>query len=307
MVFWSFAICTAGCRSHNLDLPSPARGTRDLDVVAQVGQRKLPRSELELVSLKRGGEAGQVAVGWANDALLAEAAKAGLVNAARLRQAQRSVLARSFLELCYERAKGAGAPTDAEIAKITAERWYEVDRPAAAITTHFVVRVKNPESQNAAQRLARRIAEAVRGIVEPTAFIAAAKAVPTDALQVTAESLPPMTADGRGLLLDKGGKPIGEGPTFDQVFAQAANALAAVGSQSGLLRTPFGFHVILLQRKIAAYEAPIEDRRRLFEPEIYGRRARQQCDRVIEEGKNRRPVQIQPSFQETIAKSQVMP
>ena len=245
--------------------------------------------------------------GGATTPYLQKQRKRGCSNAARLRQAQRSVLARTFLELSYERAKDAGAPTDAEIAKITAERWYEVDRPAAAVTTHVVVQAKGPESQSAAQRLAHRIADAVRGIVEPTEFMAAAKAIPSDGLQVTAESLPPMTADGRGLLLDKDGKPVGEGPIFDQVFAQAANALDAVGSQSGLLRTQFGFHVILLQQKIAAYKAPIEDRRRLFESEIYGRRARQQCDRVIEEGKNRRPVQIQPSFQETIAKSQVMP
>ena len=299
--------CLVGCTSRAGDSPSLAARPLEVDTIARVGPRILARTQLELAGLKGAGDTGRFVTGWINDALLAEGARSGLLEAARLRQVQRSVLARSLLEWSYERAKAAGEPTDSEIAKITAERWYEVDRPAAAVTSHFVVRVSAPESQSAAQKLARKIADAVRGITEPAVFVATAKALAVDGLQVTAESLPPMTADGRGLVLDKDGKPSGEGPTFDETYARAANALDNVGSQSGLLKTRFGFHVILLERRLAAYSMPIEDRRRQFASEIYSRRARQQCDRVIDEGKKRRPVQIQTSFQETIAQSQVMP
>ncbi len=224
-----------------------------------------------------------------------------------MRQIERSVLARSLLEWSYNRAIADGIPTDAEVAKITAERWFEVDRPAAAKTSHFVVRVKSGESTAAAQRLARKIAGLVHAIVNPDAFVAAVKAIPPNGLEVVAESLPPVTVDGRSLQLDKDGRPVGEGPRFDASFARAANSVESEGSQSGLIQSSFGYHVILLERRIPAYQVPFEDRRRKFAPEVYARRARVLSDRFIEEGKQRRQVRFEPSFQETIVKSQVMP
>ena len=298
--------CTTSCNPPGKDRDS-SRKAFEADTIAQVGHRNLVRTQVEPTNLKGLGDLGSFVSRWTNDALIAEAARGGLLDSARLRQVDRSVLARLVLERCYERAAKAGVPTDTELAKLSAERWFEVDRPAAAKTSHFVVQVKAGESPVAAQKLVRKIADAVRGIDHADTFVAAAKAIPTEGLQVTAESLPPMTADGRGLLLDQDGKPVGEGQRFDESFARAANALELVGSHSAVFRSPFGFHVILLERKIAAYQVPLEDRRRLFASEVYTRRARLLSDGIVDEGKNRRPVEIQPAFQEIIVKSQVLP
>jgi hypothetical protein len=124
---------------------------------------------------------------------------------------------------------------------------------------------------------------------------------------VVAESLPPVTFDGRSLQLDKMGEPVAEGPHFDESFSRAASSLESEGTQSGLVRSPFGYHVILLERKVAAHHVPIEERRQTFAQEIYARRARQLTERFVEEGKKRRPVQVEPSLYETIAKLQVLP
>ncbi len=299
--------CVACSNTGVIDLPAPSPSRLDADTIVLVGQRTLRRTQIEHLGVATVRDIGQFISDWSADALLAEAARAGLLESSRLYQVQRSVLARALLERTYERAKVAGAPSDSEVAELTAERWFEVDRPEAAKTSHFVVQVTDGASSSAAQQLARRIADAVKGIVDPQAFVTAAKAVPSSGLRVTAESLPPMTADGRGLVLDKDGMPVGEGSHFDTTFARAANTLQTPGSQSGLLRTVFGFHVILLEKKTAAYQMPLEDRRQRFAQEVFQRRARKESDRVVDEGKRQHPVQIESAFQELIVKSQVMP
>jgi hypothetical protein len=299
--------CVTCSNAGIIDSPAPSPSRLDADTIVLVGQRTLRRTQIEQPGVATIRDIGQFISGWSTDALLAEAAQAGLLESSRLHQVRRSVLARALLERTYERAKAAGAPSDSEVAELAAERWFEVDRPEASRTSHFVVQIMDAASSSAALQLARKIADAVKGIADPLAFVAAAKAAPSGGLRVTAESLPPMTADGRGLVLDKDGKPVGEGSHFDTTFARAANSLQTPGSQSGLLRTVFGFHVILLEKKIAAYQMPLEDRRQRFAPEVFQRRARKETDRIVDEGKRQHPVQIESAFQELIVKSQVTP
>ncbi len=294
------------CNSRPIDSQEFTRRPLENDVVAAVGQRSLTRDQLQAVA-RRGLDLVEFTRGWVVDALFAEAARKGLLEAARIRQTERSVLARALLELSYSRVIADGVPTDAEVEKVTAERWFTVDRPSAAKTTHFVVRIAKGQSPALAQILARKIATTVQGITDPDAFIAAAKAFPANGAEVVAESLPPMTRDGRSIQLDKIGEPVAEGPRFDESFARAANSLESEGAQSGVVRSPFGYHVILLERKVDAKHVPIEERRVTFAPEIYARRARQLTERFVEEGKKLRPVQVEPSLHETIVKSQVLP
>jgi hypothetical protein len=147
----------------------------------------------------------------------------------------------------------------------------------------------------------------VRGISQPESFIAAAKNHPTDGFEVTAESLTPVTIDGRGLRLDNDGRLVGEGPRFDEAYARAANALVLDGSQSGIVQTQFGYHVILLERKIPPNQISLQDRRARFAGDVYARRARASFDRCIDEQRKRQIVRIGQSFQDIVSRIQVSP
>ena len=310
--FAATIVCCVGltylpaCESRPTVSQEYPRRPLENDTVAAVGQQRLARPQLQ-PALDRSLDLSEFVRGWVVDTLFAEGARHGLLESARIRQTERSVLARALLEWAYNHVVADGVPTDAEIERVTAERWFAVDRPSAAKTTHFVVRVTKSGSSASAQVLARKIATSVHGISDPDAFIAAVKSFPANGAEVVAESLPPVTSDGRSIQLDKNGDPVAEGPHFDETFARAANLLESEGSQSGLVQSPFGYHVILLERKVAAKHVPLEERRRNFAPEVYARRARQLTERFVEEGKKLRPVQLEPSLQEIIVKSQVIP
>jgi peptidyl-prolyl cis-trans isomerase C len=297
----------SACKSSAIESTTISRKSLDTETIASVGKRSLTRNQFENSTVGKSLDAESFVNGWLADALIAEAAEKHLLESTRTQQVERSVLARALLERFHNRAVADGIPTDAEIERLTAERWFEIDRPVAAKTTHFVVRTDRGALPAAAHKLARKIAGSVRGIVDPAAFVAAVKAASSDGIEVLAESLPPVTAEGRSLQLDKDGKTVGAGPHFVTVFARAANAIEAEGGQSGLIQTAFGVHVILLEHRIPAHQVPIEDRRRALALEVYSRRARVLSERCIEEGKKRRRVQIEPSFHEIVAALQVAP
>jgi hypothetical protein len=296
-----------GCNASKVQPGSPQKVSLGADGVASVGRRILTLTQLS-ENLTRVPEApSSFTERWMRDALVSEAARIGLLQPWRLRQTERGVLSRALLQQLQTHAVAEGPPTDDEIAKITAEKWPSVDRPAAAQVSHFVVRFRDGDSDSHARQLAKTIAAAVHGLTEPKAFLETAKSVPSAGFEVVAESLPPMVADGRGLALDSSGNPVGPGPTFDATFARAANALESPGSHSALVRTPFGYHVLLLERKYPAYQMPLDERRREFASDILNRRARQESDRCVDEGKARRRVSVESAFQEILEKSQVLP
>ncbi|HEY8945906.1 MAG TPA: peptidyl-prolyl cis-trans isomerase, partial [Polyangiaceae bacterium] len=185
---------------------------------------------------------------------------------------ERAAAGRALLEGMLEEARARGAPTDAEIEAATRERWVEFDRPPGARVTHAVVLTPEAPGETAkAERVANALVEALRGIADPAEFIARAKSVPAEGLTVRTEQLPAMTPAGRAFTLDGG--PVRGAPYYDRTFAEAANALSSAGAQSGIVRTRFGFHVILLEEKIPELRVPAEDRRRLLTDDVLSRRA----------------------------------
>ena len=294
-----------GCKARTLP-GSPATGsTPHTNIVASVGDRTLAYEDLTASLQRRNFTANKFVKGWCADAMLSVSARAGALESGRLRQVERSVLARSMLEVLYREAVAQGEPTPDELSELTRERWYEVERPAAAQTTHFVVRTRTGQTDMAAETLARKIAVSVQNIAHAEDFIAAAKAFPRGQFEVVAESLPPIVADGRSLRLDATGKPVGSGPTFDATFARAALAIEREDTQSGVIHTRFGYHVILLNHKIEPAFLSAEERRERFGSEVLSRRSRKAADRSIEFARKALPVRTEHAFQEIIAQLQV--
>lgn len=190
------------------------------------------------------------------------------------------VLARSVLHDIQREAEARGDVTDDELAKATARRWLELDRPEAYSTIHAVVRFDD-KADAALRRRAGKLADALRkaavaacsdrsvrpivadgGLIDPLAlaFRAAVEAVPHDGLDVLVEELPTVAADGRIVAPDGG--------SFDPAFARAASALAERGDVSLPAVSSFGSHVILLLEKLPALTVPVAERRRLVREQV---------------------------------------
>jgi hypothetical protein len=184
---------------------------------------------------------------------------------------ERVVLARQTLSALLEEAKAGGPPTDDEVQDLTEARFWEFDRPRMVEVAHVVVlsREENP----AARALAERFAKATAGLTEGEKFKAAAEAVPAESFSVKVEALVPVTADGRSV---DPKQPPPAGPAvsrLDPAFAAAAAQLEHPGDQSGVVRSQFGYHVILLLSVIPPKHPSLDERRALLHDEIMRQRA----------------------------------
>jgi peptidyl-prolyl cis-trans isomerase C len=238
-----------------------------------------------------------------NDALLASAAQARRDEAS---VAARSAHSRALVEALQIAAAEAGPVTDEEIAKLTAERWTELDRPVAVRTTHVVALVKKPDDDAPARAFAERMARELEGIREPAAFIERAKALGKEAaggVEFTAERLPPIVTDGRSFDPDR---PQEQG-TFDQDYTRAAHALAEAGAHSPVVKTRFGYHVILLEERIAEQRVSLEERRSKLGPVAIARRAQRELGKLITSLRGNTPVEVSRAVEELTARVGVAP
>ncbi|HSU41923.1 MAG TPA: peptidylprolyl isomerase, partial [Polyangiaceae bacterium] len=132
-------------------------------VVAVVGGERIAAGTVARIAAR--GEAPLEARRRAiEDALFAAAARQNPALAARVRVAERGVLARALLERLRDDAQALGPPTDDEISVLTARRWPELDRPPSAGTSHAVVLVKTPADDAPARALADELAAALKAV-----------------------------------------------------------------------------------------------------------------------------------------------
>jgi peptidyl-prolyl cis-trans isomerase C len=208
-----------------------------------------------------------------SDALLAASVRAAPELAPRVVLTERSVLARALLERLRDEARALGPPRDDEVKAVLVQRWPELARPVSVRTSHAVVLVKSPADDAPARALATELAVELKGARTGAELIQRANAFPKQGLDIQAEGLPPVTPDGR--LWDPSEvppKPLNG--SLDLDFTRAAHTLTEPGTQTGVVKTSFGYHVILLDERIPALElAPDELARRLAD-DVNSRRAK---------------------------------
>jgi len=225
------------------------------------------------------------------DALLA--AYATERNPTLARQARRSAAARALLEDFTRRATELGPPTDEEVRASTDRRFWELDRPELLRTTHAVVLVKKPEDDAPARSLAARVLSAVSGAADPTTFRARATGVPTGGLELRVEDLDPVARDGRAVNPAAPPPPGAHVAHYAPAYVDAAFAISATGTTSQVVKTEFGYHVILAVERIPEARTPLEDRRKLLAPEIMAGRAEKLRDDTLARARQSTPVEVE--------------
>ena len=282
----------------------PARATLGEGVAATVGDQTIGTQTVLRIASAQGVELAAAREHAVSDALFAAFAKQHYAGTGRIESIERSALGRSILEELGRAARSQGAPSDQEVAELTAERWFDFDRPVSVRTTHAVVRLANPADKQKARAVAARIAAAVRGLKDPVEFKKRALAVPRDGLEVVAESLQPTTAEGKVHSLD----PAERGPLeYDADFARAAHAIAEPGGQSPVTETKFGFHVILLEERFPELRVPLPERRLKLSDEIMTRRARRAEQELVESLRRSHRVQVERAADDLTANVRIKP
>lgn len=278
----------------------------DPDVVAKVGD-----SQISLEMLGRAASASGISTRLALERLteariLGHFAERGGLQPGRYQTVRRAVLARALLEQLEARTKQPEIPTNAEVDSMTAERWIEFDRGEALKTCHAVIHA-DALAPDVCDKIARRVAESLRPYTSCAAFLEHAKSLSIPEAKLTAEELFPVLEDGRTVVVDRNDKPVEEGPRLDETFARAVHQLKTPGEQSGVVRTRFGWHVILLAGKIPEKRLPTSLRREALTLDIYRRRAREASEAVLAQCRKNEPVSVDRSAIEAMSRVRVTP
>jgi peptidyl-prolyl cis-trans isomerase C len=264
------------------DAPGPLRveGKLPPGVVAEVARERVAGSTVARIVRAQGVSARVARDNAVSDALFAAAARE-IAEPAELAVAERSALARSLLEQIRAQAEAAGPPKEEEIEAVMRERWPELDRPITVRTSHALVRVPERGDEQKARVLADKLATAVSSAASPKEFLDRAKAFSATPFELIAESLDPVTSDGRAFDPFKGPHGTVTG-SYVVEYARAAHAISTPGEQSPVTKTSFGFHVIRLDERLPEQRSAPEVRRSTVTAEVIRRRAKRHTDELVE-------------------------
>lgn len=276
--------------------PAPEQAALGGEIAARVGTDAIPVSLVAKVAADQKITPREALRRLIDDAVSTNGARARgldrvppsawLLTAARGRWAADGIMAE---------ARRGGPPTDAEIAELTRVHWREVDRPPAVRVVHALVqRPKKPDEAASARAraLAAEIHAAVLSAKDADDFQAKAKAVPHPAdVDVVIQPLPAFTSDG-SLTESDGG--------MVEPFAKAAHALTQAGETSGIVETPFGWHVIRLVERVPEQRMPFEARRTAFTEEAFMQRARKATELRLAAVRETSPIELSPSAERSM-------
>jgi hypothetical protein len=267
------------------------------NAVAAVGDEVIDAATVTRVATAQNVDPRRALDQVVSDAVIAASA-AERLGQDRVRQVRRGALARALLELLAEDVRQKGPPSDTEVAEATEKRWWELDRPPLLRTTHAVAMTKKPGDDVRARAVAARIAERVAGISDPAAFRMAATSVPSDGLEVRVEDLPPMRRDG--IQVDADSPQAGPRGSTVREYVEAAFAIPAVGRTSPVIRTEYGYHVILAVSWTPEHRVPVEERRKMLADEIINGRALASMNAALAHAKSLEPVSVERSAVESM-------
>lgn len=227
------------------------------DPVVTIGQSKIDGATIAAVAAAKKSSQKEAVDALVFDALLAEEAEQrGLPAQQPTAWTIRAAKARSTARHLHEQAGADRLPTDEELRALSERYKVEVERPESVVTSHALVsKPKQDAKLEEAKALAAKLLSAVTGATSDEDFQARAKAVSAAGLEVVVQPLPPF--DANGLILGGSGQ-------MDEKFASAAFALTQAGSQSGIVESSFGWHVIRLIERRPAFVMPVEERRNKF-------------------------------------------
>jgi parvulin-like peptidyl-prolyl isomerase len=270
-------------------------------VVATVGADSIDAESVARIAAAQGIAADLARDRAVFDALVALYAR-DRFGSALSRQAKKSAAARVLLQDLSLRATEQGPPTDEEVAAATERRFWELDQPPLLRTTHAVVVVKNPEDDAPARALAVRIHGAVSAARDPGSFRAAAQGVPSGGLEVKVQDLDPVARDGRAFDPASPPPPGSTVARYADDYVAAAYAIPEIGAKSPVVKTEFGYHVILAVERIAEQRMPLDERRRLLAPEILNSRAERLRDEVLASVRQSMPIEVERAAMELTTK-----
>jgi hypothetical protein len=251
---WWLGLACASCTS------APPAG--DLGgALAVVGSHRL---DARLVARSAESPATFVAA-WTRMELLAQAAEMrGLVH-----EPATSALARRLLSAWTAAASSPPDPRPEEIELARKEQWQRFDCGPAIMVHHAVFmksRAPKPTFAADAMELGRALHDRIQPDWDFAKFEAAAKAMPLPpGVEVRAEQLPAFVEDGRAT----------EGPSgFDATFAKQAFTLQKPGDFTAAFETPFGVHVVQLEKKVDPVHPTDAEVREALRPDLIAQRVR---------------------------------
>jgi hypothetical protein len=272
------------------DAPKPPPQAAELEgtLIARVGQEEIAAETVLAVAAAQGIDTSRALDLATFDALTAVEARARGLEAAHRRELN-AVAARALIGELAREARQEGPPSQADLDQLDRDYafWLKVERPALVVTVHVVVELAPDADAKAVESglaLARKYGEAVAPSAalarlepgpdheatlaaipdqDPAAedFMRRAQAIDRGDAKVTIQQLPPVGDDNLTV------EPPGRGPFLPE-FVSGAFKLSERGDLSEPVRTPAGFHVIMLLARIPPPNLSAEVRQRLFEEKI---------------------------------------
>lgn len=279
-IVMSAGISLAAAIACGDDQPAIETSSLPLGVVARVGAESIREETISRIARAQGVAPKRAFELALFDALFSQEARHRLEDSGRVAAIERGVMARAVLEALRRSARAKGPVSRKEVEEETARQWLTYDRPASVKTSHVVVRVLREEQRKQARALAEKFSRELAGIEDAAGFLEKARSIDHQKLEVVAESLPPVAEDGR-VVSGPDRARLEKAERFESAYARAAFDIKTEGGQSGIAETPFGYHVILLEKRLPAERMPYEQRARALFDDILVRRAKEEKEKLL--------------------------